>query len=534
MEPFILDDPSSSFYEGINSTFDQLESFDFNLDTPFFAASEDTSSDIVQFPSTIFSDDHVYCPIGEDNFEFPSLMEDFSMDLDFDQVLSSQSLVSIHGYPQESERIISFSSQNLCSDTEHGWSPTQSIQSDMSTVLQAQSPSLIFPEQNMEVENQFSLPHLLEAIGEALEQGQNTLSKVILKHISHKVSPLGDPLERLAFNLSQNHDPTEHGAFIKQEACKSFNKAFKAIYQGLPHGRIAHFTANSAILGSIPEDSEVIHIIDFDMGVGVQWPPLMEVIAQHHKTLKLTAIRLEEDESSDLDCGSKWKFEEIRRSLHEHAKSCGLKLKVEEQNIKEMVTELKKLNKRGGNGNGNRNFVAFNCMVGLPHMGRVRSRSHVLEFLREARNFIKSSPSNKGIIAFGDGEACEKLRNSTNFISFFNGHLVHYHALLESMESNFPFQFSEARTAIENLFVAPYISSDDWFQKWEDMRQYQKVQSETELQGRSLREETLMEVGEMLRRIEGLYEVKIEGNNGNEMVLQWKGTQLLRISTWAT
>ncbi|KAK4268546.1 hypothetical protein QN277_025191 [Acacia crassicarpa] len=102
------------------------------------------------------------------------------------------------------------------------------------------------------------------------------------------------------------------------------------------------------------------------------------------------------------------------------------------------------------------------------------------------------------------------------------------------MESNFPFQFSEARTAIENLFVAPYISSDDWFQKWEDMRPYQKVQSETELQGRSLREETLMEVGEMLRGIEGSYEVKIEGNNGNEMVLQWKGTQLLRISTWAT
>ncbi|KAI9116016.1 hypothetical protein K1719_012946 [Acacia pycnantha] len=502
MAPLILDDPSSSFYEGINLTFDQFQSFDFNLDTPFFTASEDTSSDIVQFPSNIFSDDHVYCPIDADNFEFSSLMEYFSMDLDFDQRtwLESNTIYSIrHVYSITSTTTITDHSR-----TEHG---------DGEPVQSSSSSRNHWRSLRARTKHTFTM---------------------ILKHISHKVSPLGDPLERLAFNLSQNHDPTEHGTFIKQEACKSFNKAFKAIYQGVPHGRIAHFAANSAILGSIPEDSEVIHIIDFDMGVGVQWPPLMEVIAQHHKTLKLTAIRLEEDESSDLDCVSKWKFEEIRRTLHEHAKSCGLKLKVEEQSIEEIVAELKKLNKRGGNGNGKRNFVAFNCMVGLPHMGRVRSRSHVLEFLRVARDFIKSSPSNKGIIAFGDGEACEKLRNSTNFISFFNGHLVHYHALLESMESNFPFQFSEARTAIENLFVAPYISSDDWFQNWEDMRQYQKVQSETELQGRSLREETLMEVGEMLRRIEGSYEVKIEGNNGNEMVLQWKGTQLLRISTWAT
>ena len=100
------------------------------------------------------------------------------------------------------------------------------------------------------------------------------------------------------------------------------------------------------------------------------------------------------------------------------------------------------------------------------------------------------------------------------------------------MESNFPFQFSEARTAMENLFVAPYISCEDWLHKWEDMRQYQNLQSETELVGRSLREETLMEVGEMLRGMEGPYEVKIEGNNGNEMILEWKGTQLMRISTW--
>ncbi|KAI9071682.1 hypothetical protein K1719_046355 [Acacia pycnantha] len=110
------------------------------------------------------------------------------------------------------------------------------------------------------------------------------------------------------------------------------------------------------------------------MGEGVQWPPLMEAIAQKHKTLKMTAIRLEEEDKLDTNfVSAKMEFEEIRRTLNENAKSCGLKLKVEEQSTEEMMTGLKKLNKRGGNGNGNGNFVAFNCMVGLPHMGRVRA-----------------------------------------------------------------------------------------------------------------------------------------------------------------
>ncbi|KAI9116234.1 hypothetical protein K1719_013164 [Acacia pycnantha] len=523
MEPEIID-PSWSICEGINSTFDQLESFDFNVDSLLFPTSEDAAS-------RIFFTDHVYFPIDEHNHQLPSLIHDFSMDFDAfdDTILSSPSLSIIHGYPQESEGRTSFSSQNLRSEIEHARSPTSSMQSDMSTAVQVQQ-SLIIPDQDMEIENQLSLPHLLEAIGEALEQGHKTLSHVILRCISHKLSPLGDPLERLAFNFSQNHDPTEQGNFIKKEACKNLHQFLKAIYQGLPHGRIAHFAANSAILESIPDDSKVIHII---CGRRCSMASTHGGYCSKAQNFEMIAIRLEEKDKLDTNFVSyQMEFEEIRRNLNEHAKSCGLKLKVEEQSIEEMLIGLKKLNKRGGNGNGNRNFVAFNCMVGLPQMGRVRSRSLVLEFLRVARDFIKSSPSKRGIIDFGDGEACEKLKSSTNFKSFFNGHLVHYHALLESMESNFQFQFSEARTAMENLFVAPYISSEDWIQKWDEMRQYQKVQSETELEGRSMREGTLMEVAEMLRGMKGSYEVKIEGNNGNEMVLVWRGTQLLRISTW--
>lgn len=287
MEPEILN-PSWFFSEDTSPTFDhQVESFE-NI-------SFDDFTSIVPFSSTISNTDHhAYCPIYDvDNLKLPSLIDDFSMELDafFDPILNSQNMGTIHyENPQESQS--SFLPQ-----------------------------ALNIPKQDMEMENQFRLPHLLEAIGEALEQGHNTLSQVILKCISPKVSPLGDPLERLAYNLSQNHDLIEQENFIKKEAFKSFPNFFKAIYQGLPHGRIAHFVANSEIFQSIPEDSEVIYIIDFDMGEGVQWPPLMDAIAHQQKALKLILIKWEKDDSFGTNfVSTQWNSEEIKRNLHEHAK----------------------------------------------------------------------------------------------------------------------------------------------------------------------------------------------------------------------
>lgn len=48
----------------------------------------------------------------------------------------------------------------------------------------------------------------------------------------------------------------------------------------------------------------------------------------------------------------------------------------------------------------------WSSIAWLPHMGRVRSRSLVMEFLREAKELISNSANcstiHKGIIAFGD------------------------------------------------------------------------------------------------------------------------------------
>ncbi|XP_045795358.1 protein NODULATION SIGNALING PATHWAY 2-like [Trifolium pratense] len=520
---------------------DHVDDYEFNT---LLSTSENSNLSEI----SMFTNDHVQFPIDESEIlELSSLMELESFDS-----ISCPQIVDIHEYEYREESEGSFPSQNFPCNLEEqssnlirdscemnigttttitndnfasqnfqydSWSPTQSMKSDFSSIQQ----SLILPQQNMEIENQVSLPHLMEAHGEALEKGQKALAEVNLKCISQKVTPMGDSFETLAFYLSQ--EVTNHGEYLKGEAQKNFDSSFKALYQGNLVGKVAHFAAISAILeAAMLEDCDEIHIIDFCIGNGVQWPSLLESASRINKRLKLTSIKSSHDENSECV----WNFEDTKRELCEYAKSCGLNLMVEEKGLEELVSEIKIMNKRGAR----KVFLAFNLMIGLPHMGMVRNRrKNALEFLKVAEDLIKNCGS-KGMITFGDGDVFEKLKNSLNFKSFFEGNLVHYKALLESIESQFSEKFSKARIACEVLFVAPCISSCDWLQTWEEMKSDGDFQAEISLESGCLSKNVLMEVKEVLRGCESSYQARIEGGNENELVVEWKGTQLLRFSIW--
>ncbi|KAK7349774.1 hypothetical protein VNO77_07426 [Canavalia gladiata] len=509
--------PWSPLYEDQSSNFDDQFDVDAHVGASgfnsLFYTLEDTSSSSSSFPlpSIMLINDHnFHYPIKKDTLQLPTLMEVYDLSMEFDDfdltLRDHHQVLGVQGYLEES-----------VGEDAITWSPTSSINSDLSS---NQKP-LTLPLQGMEIENQVSVLHMLKALGEAIYHGQKALVEVILKCMRQKVSPITSPLERLAFYLCQNMTTEQGDCYLTQEASKNFEVAFRTFYQGLPHGKFAHFVANLAILEAIPHDSEVIHIVDFDMGEGSQWPPMFEAIATLHKTLKLTSIKWREESSQCVF--SPWKFEEIRRELYELARSCGLKLEVEEKEMEKVVSELKKMDKR----DGRREFFAFNCMVDLPHMGRGRSRRHVMKFL----NLIKTCKS-RGIVTFGDGGACEKLKNDLEFKSFFEGHLVHYQTLLESIESHVPIHLTDARTAMECLFVAPYISSSAWSQNWEEIRENCHLETQIGLEGYRLNKAILMEVREMLSGSEGSYQAKIEGWNDNELILEWRGTQLTRVSSW--
>ena len=74
-----------------------------------------------------------------------------------------------------------------------------------------------------------------------------------------------------------------------------------------PYGQFAHFTVNSAILEVVPTHVVLVHIVDFDISEGSQWPPITEAIAQMNKPLIITSIKLDQDQYS--------KFEQTKKQL---------------------------------------------------------------------------------------------------------------------------------------------------------------------------------------------------------------------------
>ncbi|CAN1134296.1 Protein NODULATION SIGNALING PATHWAY 2 [Linum perenne] len=419
-----------------------------------------------------------------------------------------------------------------------------------STVFVGGQPVTI-PSAEVPIEIKVTVSHLTKAYAEAMENKQSELAEMITGRISEKVSPTGEINDRLLYYAFQPID--KQSEYLKQESGKNFDRALEAFYRIFPYGMVAHFAANSAILETASfHESDVLHIVDFDIGEGIQWPSLILALAQKQRRIipnrdyydavsvttmvKLTAVnwKSEEDGAGHVTGTSNRRFESTKKQLQDYASSFGIMMRIEEMEIQEVRRNLK----RGG-----KRFWAFNCMWGLPHMGRRRTKAQVDEFLGLAREIMGLGGSS-GILTFGDGNGNidnnDKLKGDYGydygggFGGFFEGYMEHYRALLESMEWSFPARLSEARLAMEYLFVAPCIHSSEWGGKWSEEMAVEGSELVAGLgfRGVMIGGEGLAEAREVVREGESQYGVRIEGENQNEMVLEWRGTPLVKVSAW--
>ncbi|XP_057508556.1 protein NODULATION SIGNALING PATHWAY 2-like [Actinidia eriantha] len=390
-------------------------------------------------------------PINFESQSFQNLEESASSEKQsFDEVEGFLNWMEIESGPS-----------SLCpTEATEGTSPSMPSREASMDVSSPEKP-LVFPREDMELGYELSIRHLLKACGEAMEIQNTHLVEVILRRLEEKACPRGSTAQRLMYYLIQWLD--EDFDYLTQEARRNYESAFRTFYQIFPYGRFAHFVANSSILEAVPEDAESIRIVDFDMGEGVQWPPLIEAFGSQHRgvrQIQIVSVKIEDFNSMP----SLQSFEKTKERLCEHASSSGVQLEVAEVDMEGLVSEMKKMEECG-----RRECLAFNCMVGLPHMPRQRSSRHVEEFLKIAQELIGLRSWNgirsNSILTFGDGQT---MSDYCGFGSFFEAQLGRATALLESMEGQIPSHLKEARIAMECLFVAPYVSSLACFKKAEE------------------------------------------------------------------
>ncbi|QCD84805.1 nodulation-signaling pathway 2 protein-like [Vigna unguiculata] len=154
-----------------------------------------------------------------------------------------------------------------------------------------------------ELMEQTSLADLLLTGAEAVEAQNWDLASDIIEKLNNESSlENGDGLlNRLALFFAQGlyYKSTNDPELLLQRGAVSTHTDAFCVFQVLqelsPYVKFAHFTANQAILEAT-EGAESVHIVDFDIMEGIQWPPLMVDLAMRKSgtSLRVSAITVDE------------------------------------------------------------------------------------------------------------------------------------------------------------------------------------------------------------------------------------------------
>ncbi|KZV15174.1 nodulation-signaling pathway 2 protein-like [Dorcoceras hygrometricum] len=487
-----------------DSFFMDDDEYRYAFSPPFFAtdASLEISSTMQQYLGSIFSDECMEFPRLVEEVHEDYSREDLQIDFDeFDHIFEDD---------MDHDRAMDV--------------PHASMQ--ISQLLEEE-----------EIDSEGCLLHLLVAYAEAIDKQETLLSGVIVEHMIKKVNPVGGIVDRIMYYMFRHL--YKESDYLVKECLSNFYAAFKAFYQILPYGRFAHLVANSAIIENMPSHVDIIHVFDFDIGEGIQISFLLEEMKDHRcKEVRVISVRLGED--GEFFSHSIWNFEETKIRICNEARSCGIDMTVEEVGFMDLGCKMKNIEKECY---GRKSWHIFNCMVGLPHMGRIRSKKCVLKFLQVAKDFLQNVRNcetgfSKGIITYGDGDTwCGNMTNCVDYTTFLDSNVRRFRAFLESLEFSFPYRLGEARVALESLFVAPYFSSITLERKWEENKQCGGVDQLVEslgMEGLRLSEKCMLEASEMVREGDdnSPYGVRFMSEKKNEMGLHWRGTPLVRVSCW--
>ncbi|KAG5015713.1 hypothetical protein GLYMA_08G146900v4 [Glycine max] len=356
--------------------------------------------------------------ISENAFPFQTenlLSPNTFLDEMFDQEYSMEGLLQQHANNQED---FGFLKHDDPLETEfcHGFSP--SAEENMHVSMEEGDSCLKGIQ--AELMEETSLADLLLTGAEAVEAQNWPLASDIIEKLNNASSlENGDGLlNRLALFFTQSlyYKSTNAPELLQCGAVSTHTNAF-CVFQVLqelsPYVKFAHFTANQAILEAT-EGAEDLHIIDFDIMEGIQWPPLMVDLAMKKSvnSLRVTAITVNQRGADSV--------QQTGRRLKEFAASI---------NFPFMFDQLMMEREEDFQGIELGQTLIVNCMIHqwMPN----RSFSLVKTFLD---GVTKLSPR---LVVLVEEELFNFPRlKSMSFVEFFCEALHHYTALCDSLASN--------------------------------------------------------------------------------------------------
>ncbi|XP_044973699.1 scarecrow-like protein 9 [Hordeum vulgare subsp. vulgare] len=288
------------------------------------------------------------------------------------------------------------------------------------------------------------LKTLLINCAQAVAEDNHLLASKLLKKIREHSSADGDCTQRLAFYLVDGLEARLAGIggqvycnlMERQTSTTDWFDAYSLFLASCPFDRTSYYFANQAIL-DISQRKPRVHIVDFGIGFGFQWPLMIQKFAlQEEGAPKLRITGIDVPQPGFRPCEM---IEETGKRLADYANM--FKVPFQYQGIAASRWEtikIEDLNIDEGE------VLIINCMFRMKNLG------HETEAINSTRDKVLKTMRRMNPKIFISGTV-NGLRSSPFFIQRFKEVMIHYSSMFDMLDANVVPRDNKARKTIERM-----------------------------------------------------------------------------------
>lgn len=168
-------------------------------------------------------------------------------------------------------------------------------------------------------ENGIRLVHTLMACAEAIQQDNMKVAEALVKQIGFLAVSQAGAMRKVATYFAEALARRIYRLYPTNPHDSAFTDLLQMhFYETCPYLKFAHFTANQAILEAFADKNRV-HVIDFSMKQGMQWPALLQALALRPggpPSFRLTGIGPPSHDNTDHLQEVGWKLAQLAETIN--------------------------------------------------------------------------------------------------------------------------------------------------------------------------------------------------------------------------
>ncbi|KAK1410637.1 hypothetical protein QVD17_37174 [Tagetes erecta] len=364
------------------------------------------------------------------------------------------------------------------------------------------------------------LVHTLMACAEAVQQNDMKLADALVKHIGILVASQTGAMAKVATYFAGALAQRIYKVYPKDGRETSCWEILQMhFYETAPYLKFAHFTANQAILEAFA-GAKRVHVIDFSLNQGMQWPALMQALALREggpPAFRLTGIGPPQPDNTDALQQVGWKLAQLADTIGVEFEFRGFVA----NSLADIDAEILSVDTREPG-----EVVAVNSIFELHRLlGRPGGVEKVLESIKGMK---------PKIVTVVEQEA---NHNGVVFLDRFNEALHYYSTMFDSLESSELSQPNSQDLVMSEVYLGRQICNvvacegTDRVERHETLTQWRNRLNSAGFAPVHLGSNAFKQASMLLALFAGGDGYRVEENDGC-LMLGWHTRPLIATSAW--